>query len=96
MKKITSFLQEEIRCFSWKDFITIFIILLIYGLFSFYRLGNNYSPQTFFTGEKDSDLIIELYNEDDVIRMKYFGGLEPVNMKVYVSSDNIEYEKVMH
>lgn len=94
MKKFYNFLNEEIKGFNIKDLVIVLIILLIYGFISFYKIGDFNSPQTFFTGEKDSDLIIELLNDDDVIKMKYYVGVEPVNMKVYVSSDNINYKKV--
>ena len=58
MKKFYNFLNEEIKGFNIKDLVIVLIILLIYGFISFYKIGDFNSPQTFFTGEKDSDLII--------------------------------------
>ena len=58
-KKITKYLNYD-KKFNKVDLLTITIIVLLYSLLSFYRLGSNVSPNTFERFNKEDKLIIEL------------------------------------
>lgn len=90
-KKITKFLNEESK-FNKKDLITIAIIVLLYTLLSFYKLGSNISPNTFERFNTNDKLIIELKEPDDVIQLKIFSGEQNSKYHLYLSNDNIEYD----
>ena len=92
IKRIKDFLNERIMKVSIKDIITLVIILLVYSIISFYKLGNNYAPQTFYEGKKGEEIIISLENEDDIIRMKLYTGRNAGAVKIYLSNNNKDYE----
>jgi dolichyl-phosphate-mannose--protein O-mannosyl transferase len=95
MKKIRDFLNEDNKKLNKKDFIILGIIVLIYTIISFYRLGDTISPNTFYLANIDDELVIELNNPDDIIRMKIYNGYCNAFYSVYTSNDNINYDYVM-
>ena len=76
------------------DFIILGIIVVIYSILSFYRLGNIKSPNTFISYNKGEELNIYLNQEDDIIRMKSFNGHNNSHYEVWISKDKENYEKV--
>lgn len=91
MKKVLSFLNEEIHGISLKEVITVSIILILYGILAFYRLGNTYGVQSFYRTDADNEIIFSFDEETDVIKMKYFTGENNAVFRIYESSDNEEY-----
>lgn len=94
MKNIKKFLNEENDKLNFKDFITITVIIAVYSLLSFYRLGSTTNPNTFNNFPKDSSIIIKLKKEDCIIKYKSFNGEKNAHYKVYVSNDNKNYKYV--
>lgn len=94
MLKIKSFLNEENIKLNYKDYIILSIIVIIYGLISFYNLGSMKNPNTFHKFSKMDSLIIELDQKDDIIRMKAFNADINADYQVYVSDDNKKYQYV--
>lgn len=94
MKNIKNFLNEENKKLNIKDFTTIAVIIVVYSLLSFYRLGSTASPNTFKDFQKDSSIVIELQKEDSVIKFKSFNGEKNAHYKVYISNDNKNYQYV--
>lgn len=90
-KKITKYLNYD-KKFNKVDLLTITIIVLLYSLLSFYRLGSNVSPNTFERFNKEDKLIIELKEETDVIKMKIFSGEQNSKYHLYLSRDNELYD----
>lgn len=94
MKNIKKFLNEENEKLNFKDFITITLIIVVYSLLSFYRLGSTTNPNTFNNFQKDSSIVIKLKKEDTIIKFKSFNGAKNAHYKVYVSNDNKNYKYV--
>lgn len=94
MKNIKNFLNEENKKLNIKDFTTIVVIIVVYSLLSFYRLGSTTSPNTFKDFQKDSSIVIELQKEDSIIKFKSFNGEKNAHYKVYISNDNKNYQYV--
>lgn len=94
MKNIKKFLNEENEKLNFKDFITITLIIVVYGLLSFYRLGSTTNPNTFNNFQKDSSIVIKLKKEDTIIKFKSFNGEKNAHYKVYISNDNKNYQYV--
>lgn len=94
MKNIKNFLNEENKKLNIKDFTTIAVIIVVYSLLSFYRLGSTASPNTFKDFQKDSSIVIELQKEDSIIKFKSFNGEKNAHYKVYISNDNKNYQYV--
>lgn len=94
MKNIKKFLNEENEKLNFKDLITITLIIVVYGLLSFYRLGSTTNPNTFNNFQKDSSIVIKLKKEDTIIKFKSFNGEKNAHYKVYISNDNKNYQYV--
>lgn len=89
-KKINKYLNEEGK-FNKLDLITLAVIVLLYSLLSFYKLGSNISPNTFERFNTTDKLIIELKEPDDIIKMKMFSGEQNFKYNLYLSTNNNEY-----
>lgn len=94
MRRIKEFLNEENEKLNFKDFLTISIIVLLYGVLSFYKLGTTTSPNTFYSIKKADSLIVELKNEEDIIKMKSFSGSKNSMYQIYISNDGEKYHYV--
>lgn len=90
-KKITKYLNYD-KKFNKIDLITIAVIVLLYSLLSFYRLGSNVSPNTFDRFKISDQLIIELVEPTDIIQIKVFSGEQNSKYSLYLSDDNIDYD----
>lgn len=75
------------------DFLILFLIVLGYGIFSFWNLGSTKSPQTFYTFQNSNDeIIIELLKgEEYVTHVRYFVGEHPGMYNISISSDGEIY-----
>lgn len=94
MKKIKDFLNEENEKLNFKDLLTIAVIIVLYSLLSFYRLGSTTNPNTFENFPKNSSIIIKLKKEDSIIKFKAFNGEKNAHYKIYISNDNKNYKYV--
>ena len=94
MKKIQKYLNESNKKWNKKDTITILIILLIYGILSFYHLGNVKSPNTFHDFQEKQEVIVELNQEENINNLISFSGFTPANYQVYLSKDGLYYDYI--
>lgn len=90
-KKISKYLNDENK-FNKVDLITIVVIIILYSILSFYKLGSNIAPNTFERFKKDERILIELTEPDDIIQFKLFNGEQNSNFQIFISSDNTNYE----
>ena len=90
MKKMISFFNEEVS-FHKKDILFVLFILFLYGILSFYRLGDLKGPNTFYRVSQGKDIDIEFREPIDVIRMKYFNGEVNSTFRLYVSDNGEDY-----
>ena len=94
MKKIKKFLNEENKKWNIKDTITILVIMFLYGLLSFYHLGDWNSPNTFSKVLNKEEIILELSKERNITNIKTYNGLTPASYNLYYSLDGKDYEYV--
>ena len=94
MKKINKFLQEN-SSICLKDCITIIIILVSYGILSFYKLGNIHSPNTFYRVDKGEEILFEFDQEETVKNIKFYNGEKNSQFKIYISNDQETYEEFL-
>ena len=81
---IKKFLNEKNEKLNNKDYITIFIILLIYGILSFVNLGSYENPQSFYSF-KNGDVIIRC-----VLDRIYYKELNNGDIEYYVEVNGEE------
>ena len=88
---IKTFLNENNEKLNIKDYITIFIILLIYGIISFINLGDYNSPQTFYSANLDDSITFELEKYDVIDYIMLFNGYNNSKYQIYTSLNNKDY-----
>lgn len=88
---IKKFLYEDNIRFNKNDFLSIFIIIFIYGLVSFINLGNYNSPQTFYSAKKNENIVFELEKYDKVDFIMLFNGYDNSKYQVYASMNNRDF-----
>lgn len=94
-QKLKQLLTEKSNAFlDKKDWIILGIIVLIYGIISFWNLGSMTNPTTFVYKESNDDaLIYEITgNVTGSLELRYFTGPEPGDYMILGSTDNINYE----
>lgn len=90
-RNVKRFFNEKNEELNSKDFITIFIIMLIYGILSFINLGTFNSPQSFYSAFQDDYITFELEKYDEVEYMMVFNGHNNSKYQVYTSMNNKNY-----
>lgn len=88
---LKSFLNEQNTKLNIKDYIALGIILIAYSVISFINLGSTINPNTFLRVEKTDNIIIELKNQEDIIKMKIFNGECNTKYQLYSSTDGKKY-----
>ena len=88
---IKTFLNEKNEKLNIKDYITVFIILLIYGIISFINLGDYNSPQTFYSANLDDSITFELEKYDVIDYIMLFNGYNNSKYQIYTSMNNKDY-----
>lgn len=88
---LKSFLNEQNTKLNIKDYIALGIILIAYSVISFINLGSIINPNTFLRVEKTDNIIIELKNQEDIIKMKIFNGECNAKYQLYSSTDGKKY-----
>ena len=88
---IKTFLNEKNEKLNIKDYITIFIILLMYGIISFINLGDYNSPQTFYSANLDDSITFELEKYDVIDYIMLFNGYNNSKYQIYTSMNNKDY-----
>ena len=88
---LKNFLNEPNTKLNIKDYIALGIILIAYSVISFINLGSTINPNTFLRVEKTDNIIIELKNQEDIIKMKIFNGECNTKYQLYSSTDGKKY-----
>ena len=88
---LKSFFNEQNTKLNIKDYIALGIILIAYSVISFINLGSTINPNTFLRVEKTDNIIIELKNQEDIIKMKIFNGECNAKYQLYSSTDGKKY-----
>lgn len=89
-------IMQDKRRLDKKDYIIIIILVLIYAVFSFYKLGDFKAPRTYysFKGINDS-IVLSLEKIEQVGKIRFYTGYSLANFSLYISNDNLDYKKIM-
>jgi hypothetical protein len=77
---------EDGRRMTKRDYIVLLILLAVYSLFAFINLGSLRSPNTVWTAEPDTTVIVDLGETRDVTEMRFFGNIAEGNLQIYDES----------
>lgn len=92
MKRLKEILNEEIIKFNKFDYIILFILVGLYTILSFYRLGDNFAPNTFLRINKDRT--IDVYLKNEATSMKIYYGEKRAHYKLYIGKTTKELSLV--
>ncbi len=88
--KIKSILSKDYV----KDILIIGILVIVYSIISFIRLGNIVSPQTFGEFTYGQETIFELEKPTQISKLRYFLGDKEGKFDVFGSADGINYSNL--
>ncbi len=88
-------LKDNTRKLNKIDWIIMGIMVLLYGILSFIRLGDTTIPNTYQTFNTiGENATIALIGEQEISVMRYYTGYNLGEFDVFVSSDGISYKKI--
>ncbi len=93
IKKIKSFFDQNV-CFGRVDIITLLIIIVLYGLVSFYRLGDLRSIETFDEYKMGEQISFSFSNKENIASIKYFIGNIDDKIDVYELDELQDYKYI--
>lgn len=94
---IKNFFKSDSRNMEKNDYIILFVIIFLYGILSFFKLGSFTNPETFITDtthDKHEIVLKVSGNSKLVTKMRYFNGIKPGSYKILGSSDNKNYRVI--
>ena len=95
MKKFDIELNDKTSKLNKKDYLIMGIMILIYSIISFYRLGDMNSPNTYHTFENVGDsVVINLGKESSIHYIRYWTGANIGDISVLTSNDGIEFQEL--
>lgn len=88
--------NEDGRKLRKVDYVILAILMVVYGLLSFYQLGSTTNPQTFFKQNGlENEVVIALQDDaTDITKVRYFIGEETGNYRFSYSEDGINYTDI--
>lgn len=95
MKLLKNFsLKDNTRKLSKTDWIIMGVLVLIYGIISFIRLGDTSVPLTYktFTYEGE-EAVIELKEKTEIGKIRYYTGSNLGEFTLYTSDDGVKYNE---
>ena len=93
LKKIK--LKDNTRKLSKPDWIIMGIMVLIYGILSFIRLGDTSAPNTYYTFQNvDDSIVVTLREKSDISSMRYYTGNNIGQIMLYTSIDGKNYDEI--
>lgn len=88
-------LKDNTRKLSKTDWMLMGIMVLLYGILSFIRLGDTSVPITYKTFDYAHDeVVVTLQNEESIANMRYYTGNNLGEIKVLSSLNGINYDDV--
>lgn len=83
------------RHLTAKDGWCMIIVLIIYGILSFFHLGSMESPQTFWQAEDSTQqVILDLGQETKVSYLRELSGARFGKYQIAISNDNVNYSEI--
>ena len=74
MKKYVELLNDNDFKLKKIDYIIMGIMVFIYGILSFYRLGDTFAPKTFHDFKNNNEIVVNLNNDNYISKMRYYTG----------------------
>lgn len=95
-RKIKSFFSDESRKLKKNDFIIMGVMVLLYGILSFYNLGTTKSPQTFLTFDlAGNEATLEVDGDAvEISKIRHFSGVEEGSYLLLGSVDGEVYTDI--
>lgn len=92
MIKINSELSDKTAKLNKKDYIIMGVMILIYGIISFYKLGTMTAPKTYYNfKDYDDEIVINLDRKVDIATMRFWTGSNIGNISIMTSPDGENY-----
>ncbi len=93
--RLKTFLQDDSSKMKWKDFVIVGLLILTYGVFSFWNLGSTKNPQTFLTFEDAGNEVMLMFDEEtEISKIRHYAGDEPGAYQILISMDGEEFEEL--
>lgn len=71
------------RRMTKRDYIVLFVLLAVYSVVAFLNLGSVSSPQTAWTAEPGTTVIVDLGDTRTVTEMRFFGSIAEGELEIY-------------
>ena len=81
---------EDGRRMNKLDYIMLLILLAVYSLFAFLNLGNLRAPQTVWSADAGTTVIVDLGGERTVTNVRFYGSIAEGELSVYDESAFID------
>ncbi len=95
MKLLKNFkLNDNTRKLNKVDWIIIGVMVLIYGILSFIRLGDTKVPSTYYSFTENEEVVVSLKEKEEITRMRYYTGYNIGEIKIYSSTNGVNYEEI--
>ena len=73
---------EDGRRMTKRDYIVLLVLLAVYSLVAFVNLGSVVSPQTVWTAQPDTTVIVDLGDTYDVTELRFFGCIAEGELEI--------------
>ena len=77
---------ENGRRMTKRDYIVLLILLAVYSVVAFVNLGSVSSPETVWTGEPGTTVIVDLGDTRDVSELRFYGSIAVGDLEIYDES----------
>lgn len=81
---------EDGRRMSKRDYIMLLILLAVYSLFAFINLGSLQAPQTVWSADAGTTVVVDLGLESTVTNVRFYGSIAEGELSVYDESAFID------
>ena len=73
---------EDGRRMTKRDYIVLFVLLAVYSVVAFVNLGSVSSPETVWTAEPGTTVIVDLGDTETVTEMRFFGSIAEGELEI--------------
>ena len=91
MKKYVELLNDNDFELKKIDYIIMGIMVFIYGILSFYRLGDTFAPQTFHDFKNNNEIVVNLNNDNYISKMRYYTGYNIGDISIMIKKGDEDY-----
>ena len=81
---------ENGRRMTKRDYIVLFVLLAVYSVVAFLNLGSVSSPETVWTADPGTTVIIDLGDTYDVTELRFYGSIAEGDLEIYDESAFID------